>query len=111
MRSLLNTPTHGAARRALSHGHTRMHALQVAPVACVGASQQAHQSNASGSAASPNSGSISRLGKAAAALGLGAAAAGMGASVAFADEAEHGLHAPAYPWPHEGFFSRYVGVV
>ncbi|GAQ91947.1 Cytochrome c1 [Klebsormidium nitens] len=24
-----------------------------------------------------------------------------------ADEAEHGLHAPAYPWPHNGIFSSY----
>ena len=29
------------------------------------------------------------------------------ASVAVADEAEHGLHAGQYPWPHNGFFSSY----
>ncbi|CAI6001283.1 unnamed protein product [Closterium sp. NIES-64] len=29
------------------------------------------------------------------------------ADVARADEAEHGLHAPAYPWPHDGIFSSY----
>jgi hypothetical protein len=29
------------------------------------------------------------------------------ATVAAADEAEHGLHAGAYPWPHEGAFSSY----
>lgn len=30
-----------------------------------------------------------------------------GASLSLADEAEHGLDAPAYPWPHAGFFSSY----
>lgn len=39
------------------------------------------------------------------ALGLGLAATSV--SFASADEAEHGLHAPHYPWPHEGFFSSY----
>ncbi|CAI5486930.1 unnamed protein product [Closterium sp. Naga37s-1] len=29
------------------------------------------------------------------------------ADVARADEAEHGLHAPAYPWSHDGIFSSY----
>ena len=29
------------------------------------------------------------------------------AGVAVADEAEHGLHAGQYPWPHNGFFSSY----
>eukprot|EP00241_Pyramimonas_parkeae_P010343 CAMPEP_0114246534 /NCGR_PEP_ID=MMETSP0058-20121206/12517_1 /TAXON_ID=36894 /ORGANISM="Pyramimonas parkeae, CCMP726" /LENGTH=253 /DNA_ID=CAMNT_0001359733 /DNA_START=44 /DNA_END=802 /DNA_ORIENTATION=+ len=29
------------------------------------------------------------------------------AEVAVTDEAEHGLHVPAYPWPHDGFFSAY----
>lgn len=42
-----------------------------------------------------------KLGTAAAAGGAGLAAA---SSIALADEAEHGLHAPAYPWPHDGFF-------
>ena len=42
------------------------------------------------------------------AAGFGAAALGAGAHVALAeDEAEHGLHAPSYPWPHEGLFSSY----
>ena len=27
--------------------------------------------------------------------------------VAYADEAEHGLHAPNYPWSHEGVLSSY----
>mmetsp|Transcript_8572 Transcript_8572/g.13574 ORF Transcript_8572/g.13574 Transcript_8572/m.13574 type:complete len:313 (-) Transcript_8572:683-1621(-) len=29
------------------------------------------------------------------------------ASVAYADEAEHGLHSAQYPWPHEGMFDSY----
>eukprot|EP00270_Netrium_digitus_P008504 TRINITY_DN254_c0_g1_i1.p1 TRINITY_DN254_c0_g1~~TRINITY_DN254_c0_g1_i1.p1 ORF type:complete len:338 (+),score=73.46 TRINITY_DN254_c0_g1_i1:52-1065(+) len=29
------------------------------------------------------------------------------ASVAHADEAEHGLHSPSYPWPHIGILSSY----
>lgn len=29
------------------------------------------------------------------------------AGTAIADEAEHGLEAPNYPWPHDGFFSAY----
>jgi ubiquinol-cytochrome c reductase cytochrome c1 subunit len=43
------------------------------------------------------------------ALGLGGLAAGMAAASQFAlmDEAEHGLHSPAFPWPHDGFFSSY----
>ena len=28
-------------------------------------------------------------------------------SIAFADEAEHGLHSPQYAWPHEGVFDSY----
>lgn len=39
------------------------------------------------------------------ALGLGLAATT--GTIALADEAEHGLHAPQYPWPHEGVFSSY----
>ena len=36
---------------------------------------------------------------------LGGAALG---GVAFAeDESEHGMHAPSYPWSHEGWFSAY----
>lgn len=45
-------------------------------------------------------------------LGAGTLAAGTAglaaaSSIALADEAEHGLHPPSYPWPHEGFFSSY----
>jgi hypothetical protein len=36
----------------------------------------------------------------------GAALLGLSAT-AVADEAEHGLHAPSYTWPHDGFFSAY----
>ncbi|KAH9544487.1 hypothetical protein CY35_13G123400 [Sphagnum magellanicum] len=40
---------------------------------------------------------------------LGAGATGMlGLSgLAYADEAEHGLHSPYYPWTHNGIFSSY----
>jgi ubiquinol-cytochrome c reductase cytochrome c1 subunit len=27
--------------------------------------------------------------------------------LAYADEAEHGLHSPEYPWPHNGILSSY----
>ena len=41
---------------------------------------------------------------------LGAAAAALAATsttVVLADEAEHGLPSPPYPWPHNGLFSSY----
>ncbi|DBA66029.1 TPA: hypothetical protein ACH3X2_003037 [Trebouxia sp. C0005] len=39
---------------------------------------------------------------------LGAAtAAGFGAYALAEEESEHGLHAPDYPWNHEGYFSSY----
>lgn len=39
---------------------------------------------------------------------LGAAtAAGFGAYALAEEESEHGLHAPDYPWSHEGYFSSY----
>lgn len=41
---------------------------------------------------------------------LGAGGAGLlsCATVSFAsDEAEHGLEAPSYPWPHKGILSSY----
>eukprot|EP00898_Chlorokybus_atmophyticus_P007893 jgi/Chlat1/8104/Chrsp75S07555 len=42
------------------------------------------------------------------AVGMGAVGGLLGAaSVAYMDEAEHGLPAPKYPWPHEGPFSAY----
>ena len=41
-------------------------------------------------------------------LGAGAVAAGAGAQMALAEEeADHGLHAPHYPWDHMGPFSSY----
>ena len=40
----------------------------------------------------------------AATLAAGTAGLAAASSIALADEAEHGLHAPAYPWPHDGFF-------
>lgn len=39
--------------------------------------------------------------------GGGALAVVSTSSVAFMDEAEHGLHAPAYPWSHDGILSSY----
>eukprot|EP00850_Spirogloea_muscicola_P009776 SM000055S18310 [mRNA] locus=s55:629258:631396:- [translate_table: standard] len=40
---------------------------------------------------------------------LGGTLAGIGglAGVAYADEAEHGLHPPHYPWPHQGILSSF----
>jgi len=41
-------------------------------------------------------------------LGAGAVAAGAGTQMALAEEeADHGLHAPHYPWDHTGPFSSY----
>lgn len=37
-------------------------------------------------------------------LAAGTAGLAAASSISLADEAEHGLHAPQYPWPHEGFF-------
>lgn len=42
-----------------------------------------------------------------AAAAAGAAGLSAASSIALADEAEHGLESPAYPWPHNGFFSSY----
>ena len=41
------------------------------------------------------------------ATGAGLLSAAALADVARADEAEHGLHAPSYPWPHDGIFASY----
>lgn len=40
---------------------------------------------------------------------IGAGVSGMLglAGMAYADEAEHGLQAPNYPWAHDGWFSSY----
>jgi ubiquinol-cytochrome c reductase cytochrome c1 subunit len=37
----------------------------------------------------------------------GLAAAGVGAVALAEEEADHGLHAPHFPWSHEGLFSSY----
>jgi len=63
---------------------------------------------ATASGASDSSGgskwfSSSRATAAAATLAVAATTA----TVAVADEAEHGLHPPSYPWSHDGFFSSY----
>ena len=39
--------------------------------------------------------------------GAAACAASARYTLLLADEAEHGLHAPQYPWPHNGVFSSY----
>jgi hypothetical protein len=41
------------------------------------------------------------------AVAAAAALVGGTAGVALADEAEHGLHAGQYPWPHAGLFDAY----
>ena len=43
-----------------------------------------------------------------AAMGVASAALLGLAGVAHADEAEHGLHSAAYPWPHEGMFDSTI---
>ncbi|CAO2172679.1 unnamed protein product [Urochloa humidicola] len=40
-------------------------------------------------------------------LGVGASGLLSFATIASADEAEHGLEAPSYPWPHAGILSSY----
>jgi ubiquinol-cytochrome c reductase cytochrome c1 subunit len=40
-------------------------------------------------------------------LGVGASGLLSFATIASADEAEHGLAAPDYPWPHAGIMSSY----
>jgi len=48
-----------------------------------------------------------RFGAWAAAGAAGLAAAGAGAVALAEEEADHGLHAPHFPWSHEGLFSAY----
>lgn len=45
--------------------------------------------------------------KALAILGVGASGLLSFGTIASADEAEHGLESPSYPWPHEGILSSY----
>lgn len=45
--------------------------------------------------------------RAAALLGAGVTGLFGIAGLARADEAEHGLHSPEYPWPHNGILSSY----
>lgn len=40
-------------------------------------------------------------------LGVGISGFLSFATVASADEAEHGLESPSYPWPHQGILSSY----
>jgi ubiquinol-cytochrome c reductase cytochrome c1 subunit len=54
-------------------------------------------------AGSTSSGSLRAL----ALIGAGVSGLLSFATTASADEAEHGLAAPSYPWPHEGILSSY----
>jgi len=54
-----------------------------------------------------NVGSGMKAFRAVALLGAGVAGLLSFAPVAAADEAEHGLDAPNYPWPHSGILSSY----
>lgn len=40
-------------------------------------------------------------------LGVGVSGLLGFATIASADEAEHGLECPSYPWPHKGILSSY----
>lgn len=73
---------------------------QALPGAAVASSHGIHSQAADATAAAGGA-NWWRLG-AAGAVGLG-----LLSSIALADEAEHGLHAPDFPWPHDGFFSSY----
>ena len=74
--------------------------LQALPGAAVASSHGIHNQAADVTAAAGGA-RWWRLG-AAGAVGLG-----LLSSIALSDEAEHGLHAPQFPWPHDGFFSSY----
>ncbi|WMV35125.1 hypothetical protein MTR67_028510 [Solanum verrucosum] len=45
--------------------------------------------------------------RALAAIGAGVSGLLSFATIAYSDEAEHGLECPSYPWPHEGILSSY----
>lgn len=84
--------------------------LQVLPSAAV--ATQASQASASENAAAATAQqqqSGKRSWKKPALIGLGAAVATAGITgLAIAEEeADHGLHAPEFPWSHSGFFSAY----
>ncbi|KAL2609723.1 hypothetical protein R1flu_028296 [Riccia fluitans] len=49
----------------------------------------------------------SKVGRGAALFGAGVTGLLGLAGIAYADEAEHGLHSPDYPWPHNGILSSY----
>ena len=84
--------------------------LQVLPSAAVAtqASQATTTENVA-AAGSQQQQSGRRSWKKPALIGLGAAAATAGITgLAIAEEeADHGLHAPEFPWSHSGFFSAY----
>ncbi len=86
-----NHPTAPPSRR-----HPLM--VQVIPGAAVGSAQAVHTQ------AQQSSSGWWRIG---ALAGTGAAGLALVSSIALADEAEHGLEAPDYPWSHNGFFSSY----
>lgn len=80
--------------------------LQVLPGA-VSAAQSVHTGAAAVSVDAPKAVNRSWLKRGGlAALGV-ASVTGFGAYALAEEEAEHGLHAPDYPWNHEGYFSSY----
>ena len=73
----------------------------------VSEAQSLHTGAAAVSADAPKAGNRSWLKRGGlAALGV-ASATGFGAYALAEEESEHGLHAPDYPWNHEGYFSSY----
>ncbi|KAK9852095.1 hypothetical protein WJX84_007423 [Apatococcus fuscideae] len=104
----------GAFSRALKQASGRSQGVaeqQVLPSAAV--TTQASQAKGSDAAAATTAQQQQQSGrrswKKPALIGLGAAAATAGiTSLAIAEEeADHGLHAPEFPWSHSGFFSAY----
>ena len=59
----------------------------------------------------PDQGAVGSAGvkslRALALLGAGVSGLLSFATIASADEAEHGLACPSYPWPHKGILSSY----
>lgn len=94
-----------ALARALKESGAGGRLPQFGPAATSASSHSAH-TEAGGSFAEGESAKRSWLRWSA--MGAGAAAIGAGTHVALAiDEAEFGLHPPAYPWSHDGLFSSY----
>jgi ubiquinol-cytochrome c reductase cytochrome c1 subunit len=98
--SIFNRGTAGAIKKHISTTTT------------TGASSNAGASSSSAAAAASTASTSNRGYAAGATVGASLAfATAFGATtsgfVAFADEAEHGLHLPQYSWPHDGLFDSY----